>query len=144
MRRPKVALCDTGLSAALAGFTPADANQVGGREYFGALVEQFVALELLKQRTWSEVPFDLFHYRDRDGLEVDLVAETRDGRLVAIEVKTSMTPTKQHWGNLERFRERFKDRQITGVLLHGGTHTATMHEWLHILPIPALWSIPIG
>lgn len=144
VRRPKVALCDTGLSAALAGFTPADANQVGGREYFGALVEQFVALELLKQRTWSEVPFDLFHYRDRDGLEVDLVAETRDGRLVAIEVKTSMTPTKQHWGNLERFRERFKDRQITGVLLHGGTHTATMHEWLHILPVPALWSVPIS
>lgn len=144
VRRPKVALCDTGLSSSLAGFAPADANQVGGREYFGPLVEQFVALELLKQRTWSEMPFDLFHYRDRDGLEVDLVAETQDGRLVAMEVKTSMTPTKQHWTNLERFRERFKDRQVTGVLLHGGTHTAAMNGWLHILPIPSLWSEPIG
>ncbi|MFN8047406.1 MAG: hypothetical protein U0P48_02345 [Ancrocorticia sp.] len=35
-------------------------------------------------------------------------------------------------------------RQITGVLLHGGTPTATMNEWLHVLPIPAPWNMPVG
>ncbi|MBK8445260.1 MAG: DUF4143 domain-containing protein [Micropruina sp.] len=67
-RRPKVSLNDTGLAAHLAGFTSAHATTVGGREYFGALTEQFVALELRKQSAWSQEPFQLFHYRDLDGL----------------------------------------------------------------------------
>ncbi|WP_206662283.1 DUF4143 domain-containing protein [Propioniciclava sinopodophylli] len=43
----------------------------GGREYFGALAEQCVALELRKQSAWTQQPFQLYHYRDLDGLEVD-------------------------------------------------------------------------
>lgn len=137
IRRPKVALTDTGLSACLAGYAHVDS--AGGREYYGALVEQFVALELLKQRAWSEQRFDLFHYRDQDGLEVDLVAELRDGRLVAIEVKSGQTVTAKSWSGLERFASRFPDRDVTGVVLHGGTEAASLHGWLHVLPVTALW-----
>lgn len=140
VRRPKVALTDTGLSARLGGFATADTP--GGREHYGALVEQFVALELLKQRGWSDEQFDLFHYRDQDGLDVDLVAELRDGRLVAIEVKSGQTVTAKSWAALERFASRFSDRHVTGVVLHGGTDTALLHGWLHVLPITALWQHP--
>ncbi|MDO5494591.1 MAG: ATP-binding protein [bacterium] len=138
-RRPRVGLNDTGLSAALTGFTEGKAASVGGREYYGALVEQFVALELLKQRGWSAERYSLHHFRDLDGLEVDLIAELPDGRLVAIEVKASQTISHGAWRNLERFRERFADREITSVLLHGGTQVAHIGEWLHVLPIPSLW-----
>ena len=37
----------------------------GAREYDGSLVEQFVALELLKQQGWSAHSFDPFHFRDQ-------------------------------------------------------------------------------
>lgn len=42
----------------------------------GSLFEAFVAGELLKQRSWSEHDYQLFHFRDRDGAEVDLVSNS--------------------------------------------------------------------
>ena len=139
VRRPKVCLTDTGLSAALSEFTTAMAVTPGGREYYGSLVEQFVALELTKQQAWTVTPYDLYHFRDLDGLETDLVIETWDGRLIAIEVKTTQTPVAKHWANLVAFRDRYLDRDPIGVLLHAGDFTAALHGWLHVLPITALW-----
>lgn len=139
IRRPKISLLDTGLSAALAHFTNAKATVPGGREFYGSLVEQFVALELMKQQAWSGVGFNLFHYRDSDGLEVDLIAETEDNELIAIEVKSTTTVTQKLWSNLHAFRERYPDRHVTGVLLHSGDSSAHLHGWLHILPVTALW-----
>jgi len=138
-RRPKAALIDTGLASALVGFTEQKANALGNREYYGNLLEQFVALELAKQRTWSEVPFEIFHYRDHKNLEVDLVIETLDGTLIAIEVKATSSPSSQHWQNLEKFRQLLPDREVVGVLLHTGDAVARLHDWLKILPITALW-----
>ena len=139
VRRPKASLCDTGLAASLVGFSEAMAASPGGREFYGTLVEQFVALELTKQRAWTATPYDLGHFRESDGLEVDLIVETVDRRLIAIEVKATTTPTNKHWSPLGAFRERFPDYDVTGVLLHAGDFTATLHGWLHVLPITALW-----
>ena len=139
--RPKVCLADTGLAAALTGLTAPKAAGPGGREHYGALAEQLVALELSKQRAWTQTPFDLYHFRHRDGLEVDLIAETLDGSLIAIEVKSTQTITPGLWANLAAFRDRFPDRRVTGVLLHSGDSVATLHGWLHVLPITALWQV---
>jgi predicted AAA+ superfamily ATPase len=141
-RRPKVCLLDTGMAAALAGFTAAKAGQVGGREYYGALVEQFVALELAKQSGWSATPFSLYHFRDLDGLETDLVIETDQNTLIAIEVKATTAPAAKHWRNLAALRHRLADRDFVGVLLHSGSFAAQLHNWLHIVPITALWRHP--
>lgn len=138
-RRPKVSLSDTGLSSHLVGFTSEKASTVGGREYYGSLVEQFCVLELARQRTWSTESWDLFHFRDHDGLEVDIVIELADGRLIAIEVKSSKSVTEKAWAPLERFRGKFPDREITAVVLHGGTQVAHVGGWLHVLPITSLW-----
>ncbi|MDR2380832.1 MAG: ATP-binding protein [Bifidobacteriaceae bacterium] len=138
-RRPKVCLMDTGLAAALAGFASAKVAGVGGREYYGALVEQFVALELAKQSGWSATPFDLYHLRDLDGLEADLVVETDQNTLIAIEVKATSTPVAKHWRNLAALRRRLPERDFIGVLLHTGSFAARLHDWLHVLPITALW-----
>jgi predicted AAA+ superfamily ATPase len=140
IKKPKAFLVDTGLSAALSGATPASIMHPGGREYYGSLVEQFVALELRKQQVWTSTPFDLFHFRESDGLEVDIVVETFDGKLIAIEVKSTTTPTKAHWRNLERFKDRYPERDVTGVLLHTGSgRSMQLHDWLHVTPITTLW-----
>lgn len=139
VKRPKVSLTDTGLSAALNGFTTTKAMTPGGREYYGCLVEQFVALELAKQRTWTQTPYDIYHFRDLDGLEIDLVLETSDGDIIAIEVKSTTTPSQKHWNPLKKLRDRFPDRSVTGILFHTGVFSAHLHNWLHVLPITALW-----
>ena len=138
-RRPKVAVHDTGLGANLAGFASAHASTIGGREYYSAIVEQFVAWELGKQQGWSEESYSLSHFRDLDGLEVDIVVELARGRLLAIEVKSSSTLTEKAWRNLLRFRQRFSDREVTAVCLHTGTDVAVIEGWLHLLPITSLW-----
>lgn len=138
-RRPKVALLDTGLSAQLARFSVAKAGHVGGREYFGLLLEQFVAQELSRQRAWSPVRYDLYHYRTTDGDEVDLVLELDDGRIIAIEVKSAQAITQRALDPLARLRSRLGDRLIAGVVLHPGGRSYRMHDWLHVLPINAMW-----
>lgn len=138
-RRPKTALNDTGFAAALSGFTESHALSLGGREHFGTLVEQFVATELERQRSWSHESYRMYHYRDTDGLEVDLVLELSNGRLIAIEVKSAIEVDHKAWRNLERFRQRFADRRITGVCLYAGARSWTLHGWLHVLPVTALW-----
>lgn len=50
--------------------------------------------------------------------------------------------TAKAWTALERFRRRFPDREVTGVVLHGGAQIASLHGWLHVLPITALWQHP--
>src|SRR5690606_37165867 len=52
----------------------------------GALLESFVVNELATQLEWAGGADGLFHWRDRQRHEVDLVIE-RDGGFVAIEVK---------------------------------------------------------
>jgi len=141
-RRPKVSLVDTGLAAALVGFTEQKANALGNREFYGNLLEQFVAIELAKQRNWTAHPFEIFHYRDHKNLEVDLVIETFDGTLIAIEVKAPSHPSAHHWSNLEQFRQLVPEREVIGALLHTGEASATLHNWLHVLPITALWQHP--
>ncbi|MDO5618898.1 ATP-binding protein [Kocuria sp.] len=141
-KRPKISLTDTGLAAHLAGFTAAMATTVGGREFYGTLVEQFVALELKRQRTWSQQSFDLYHYRDHDGPEVDLLLELSDGRLIAIEVKSASTVNDRSWTGLKQFRDHVPDREVVGVVLHTGTDAAHLNDWLHVLPISSLWSHP--
>jgi len=53
----------------------------------GPLLETFVVNELEKQLGWSKASASLFHFRDRSGIEVDAILETRDGRVAAVEVK---------------------------------------------------------
>ncbi len=53
----------------------------------GPLLENFVAVELMKQISWSDSRVSLYHYRTTAGKEVDFVLEDRGGGVVGIEVK---------------------------------------------------------
>ncbi|MGH3922061.1 MAG: ATP-binding protein, partial [Pseudonocardiaceae bacterium] len=81
VRRPKLYLTDTGVAGALLG-KDATALQRPTDPAAGALFETFAANEIAKQLTWCETPARLFHFRESDGAEVDLVVarETRQGQ----------------------------------------------------------------
>ena len=52
----------------------------------GKMLENFVAMEVVKYLGWSTNRVRLYHYQ-RDREDVDLVLERADGQIVAIEVK---------------------------------------------------------
>ena len=138
--RRKVAVSDSALALRLAWLTEARLLPVTA-EALGGPFEAFVATELLKQQTWSEQEFRLFHYRDRGGVEVDVVAEFDDGTVVGIEVKTSGTYRSEHFKGLRFLRDRLGDRFRCGVVLGMADRGHVMSDRLVGLPASAVWEL---
>lgn len=137
--RPKAFLGDSALALRLNRQTeqqllPLTSDSIGG------LFEAFVVSELLKQRSWSEQDYELFHFRDRDGVEVDLVIELDDGRIIAIEVKASSTYRADHFAGLRFLKDRLGDRFLAGLVI-GMANTGYQYaDRLYGLPATALWN----
>lgn len=137
VKSPKLLLNDTGLLLHLLG---CDAEQLrqdpskGGRA-----LENFVALELLKQRGWSKRRPGLFHFRTHSGDEVDLVLEDTQGRVAGIEVKASGTVTAADFKGLKTLAEVSGNRFIRGIVLYTGNTVVPFARNMLALPVSALW-----
>jgi predicted AAA+ superfamily ATPase len=138
IRRPKLVMTDTGLAAHLIRASGSTTDRVGGP--FGQLLETFVANEIRKQLTWSTETPSLWHFRDRDGAEVDLVLEHPDGRVVGIEVKATSTPSSADLRGLHFLADRLGDRFHFGVLLHTAPEATRFGPNIAALPVSALWT----
>ena len=137
--RPKVHLIDTGLAAALLGV---DASGLSGAlaPAAGPLLETFVANEIAKQATWAEADVRLHHWRDRSGIEVDLVIEARDGRVGAVEVKSSSNVDGIDARGLRVLRDRLGDTFVAGVVLYTGATSLQLDDRILALPVATLWA----
>ncbi len=138
--RPKVSLLDTGLAARLNHVTPAAMAPGAVSGAAGGLFESFVAGELRRQLVWAETPARLFHFRDRDGLEVDIVAESDDRRVAGVEMKASGSVSQGDFKGLTFLRDKLKDRFAMGVVLYTGKQPLPFGDRLWALPCSALWS----
>lgn len=98
-----------------------------------------VANELKKQLTWSLGRPSLWHFRDRDGAEVDLVLEHPDGRVVGIEAKATSSPGGDDLRGLRFLAERLGERFHFGVLFHTAPEATRFARNLAALPVSALW-----
>ena len=141
----KVYVTDSGLAAHLAGkdqtalARPTDTS-VGG------LVETFVVNEIAKQLPWNRPDARLHHFRDHRGPEIDLILEAPDGRVVAIEVKSAISPGPGTARWLTWLRDRLDllgHDFVHGYVLHTGPNRVSLGERLTLLPIEALWN-PTG
>lgn len=135
----KTHFVDAGLAAHLVG---ADAAALDDPAHpaTGALVETFVAGELVKQRAWTTPAPDLFHFRDRDGWEVDIVVEHADGGISVIEVKSALTVWPKDARHIERMRDKLGKRFRMGVILHPGREVVPHGDRISVMPISALWA----
>lgn len=141
-KRPKLHLVDSGLAAHLQGLT-ADrlaATDPSGASSFGALLETFVVTEVVKQLGWSSIAARPHHFRTADGIEVDLVLEAPDGRIVAIEVKAAPGLPSGTTRGLAHLRDRLGDRFVAGLVLNTGGDAQAIGDRLAVAPISALWS----
>ena len=74
----------------------------------GALLETFAVSELVRQaaRFADDLGIGLFHYRAPTGSEIDVTAETDDGRVVGIEIKASTSVREEDFSHLAAVRDR--------------------------------------
>jgi predicted AAA+ superfamily ATPase len=139
-RTPKLHAVDTG-SACDAFGTGVDALARPGAEAAGPLLETFVVNELKKQQGWNSTRVDLRHFRDREGREIDVVLQARDGRTVAVEVKAARDVDEHDIRWLAWLRDRMGDRFVRGVVLHLGERPVRFGDRIVALPVPALWQV---
>ncbi len=134
---PKLLVVDSGLGAHLAGFSPSRVADVTAP--VGPLLENFVLGELARQLTWAEEPVRLYHYRDRDGVEVDGILERASGEVVGIEVKAAETVRADDFKGLRHLARRLGDRFVAGYVLYAGQESLPFGDRMRALPLAALW-----
>lgn len=136
---PKAAMVDSGIAANLLGTDTHALRRPDGP--LGPLLEGFVAMELTRQLTWSGHRAELFHYRTRDQVEVDIVLEDRRGRVVAIDVKAGATVRAEDFRGLRHLADRLGDDLAVGLVLYTGQQTLPFGPQFRAMPISALWEV---
>jgi uncharacterized protein len=144
IKTPKLFLNDTGLASSLLGLTAERLRQE--TVVRGGLLENFVAMEILKQAGWSATRTQLFHFRTASGQEVDFLLESDAGAITGIEVKASATVTGHDFNGLRVLAEMTGTRFHRGIVLYTGSETVAFGPNLFALPVSALWNsaMPLG
>ncbi len=137
VKTPKLHLGDTGLACALLG-ADADALKMD-RALLGQLLETFVFQELRRQASWYEESLSLYHFRDRDGFEVDVVIERGARAVAGVEVKAAATVTASDFRGLRKLKAAAGKRFTHGVVLYDGELAASFGDGLFAVPLRALW-----
>ena len=137
VKSPKLHFGDTGLAAALLGIDAAALQS--DRTLLGQLLETFVYQELRRQASWHEALLRFFHFRDRDGAEVDIVIERAAGAVAGLEVKAAATVKPADFRGLRKLAAAAGDRFACGVVLYDGEVSARFGDRLHAVPLRRLW-----
>jgi len=138
VKTPKLHLGDTGLACALLGV---DAAALwANRALLGQLLETFILQELRRQASWRVDPIAFCHFRDKDGVEVDIVMEGSGQRVAGIEVKAAATVTSNDFRGLRKLQESARVRFAGGVVLYDGETTVPFGDGLFAVPIRSLWN----
>jgi len=138
VKSPKLYLGDTGLAAHLAGVT-AD-RLLAEPGLLGPIFENFVVMETVKAAGVRAIMPSVHHYRTSAGLEVDILLEAPDGRLVGIEIKASSTVTSSDFRSLRALSDSVGDRFHRGIVLYAGDAVVPFGRNLHAVPVSALWA----
>lgn len=134
VKSPKIHFLDSGLLACLNRMTP-ERIQID-KSAFGALLETWVYGELLKTITMADEPWEIFHYRDKDQVEIDFVLENHERKVIGIEVKASGTIINQDFRGLRKLASLTDKNWISGIVLYNGDQCLSFGD--------KLWAIPFG
>lgn len=138
VKSPKGYITDTLLLCHLLDWELEDLS-VRRPELFGHVVENFVATELVKLLSFSDLRASLLHFRTSDNKEVDFVLERPDGTLAAIEVKTSERVDARDFKGLKTLGSMVGKDFCCGIVLYAGKDVVPFGEKLYAVPFEALW-----
>jgi predicted AAA+ superfamily ATPase len=137
--KPKIIMSDTGIVCSLHGVTADSIANIENGNMLGPLLETFVIAEINKQQAWSDSDYTLFHYRDFDNKEVDLLIELTGGKVIAFEVKAASSFSQSDFAGLKTLRNILDKRFHCGIVLYTGTEVQPFGDRLFAAPISAIW-----
>ena len=129
---------DPSLATAALRATPA--RLTADPEFLGLLFESLVIRDL---RIYAQAAdAQVFHYREKEGLEVDAIVETADGRWAAFEIKLGDRRIAEGTNNLNRLARRMEESDhekpsMLAVIVPRGYGHAGIQD-VGVVPIGAL------
>jgi len=133
VKSPKYVITDAGLSSFLLGLE--NAEELESSRHFGPLLESFVVMELIKQLSWSEVKYKIYHFRSHSGNEIDIVLQDNKSRITGIEVKLSSSVGRSDFKGLVSLKEELGEKFHKGIILYSGTQTIPFEDSIFALPL---------
>ncbi len=131
VKTPKLYFHDTGLAAYLLGI--ADADHMAIHAARGALFENLVISEHMKQRFNQGLASNLYFWRNNTGEEVDLMLEV-GAKLQPIEIKSGQTFNASFLDGLTKWSRYAGDAGLPARLVYGGDENmlrrgVSVHSW---------------
>jgi predicted AAA+ superfamily ATPase len=122
VKTPKLYFHDTGLAAFLLGIR--DAEHLSIHSARGALFENLIVSELLKQRYNQGLGSNLYFWRNNTGDEVDVVIEQGE-KLMPIEIKSGQTFNADFLTGINKWMKIAGNGALTPQLVYGGSESMT-------------------
>lgn len=117
VKTPKLYFHDVGLACWLLGVQ--SASQLVAHPLRGALFENFVVAEILKNRLNAGERPGMSFWRDSNGNEVDVLID-EGMKLKPVEIKAGATVARDFFAGLEKWRALAGDRAGDALLVYGG------------------------
>ena len=118
VKTPKLYFYDTGIACALLRMHSYEGLDT--HHFYGALFENMVIAEILKETMHRSGRSNLYFWRDHKGREIDCIIE-ESNTLKSIEIKSSQTIRKDFFRNLSFFNDIAVKDSAVSSLVYGGT-----------------------
>ncbi len=126
IKSPKVYWLDIGLLRSISGQR---------EETTGDIYESMVISELYKYIKTMQLNTELYFYRTRSGLEIDVIVESEKG-IIGFEIKSRQTAAKSDATKLIEFAQALKQKKWRGgIIVYSGNRIEKIAE-------PDIWAVP--
>ncbi|HOO71821.1 MAG TPA: ATP-binding protein [Spirochaetota bacterium] len=118
IKTPKLYFYDTGLACWLLGIQ--NAEQLSTHSMRGPFFESFIISEFIKSRYNRSLTSNCYFWRDRRGLEIDLLLEKGE-QLLPVELKSGMTLNDDYFSGLNSWLNLAGNAAGKASLIYGGS-----------------------
>ncbi|MFT5657609.1 MAG: putative AAA+ superfamily ATPase [Gammaproteobacteria bacterium] len=115
---PKIHFIDTGLACYLLGIRTQ--QQLLASQFFGGLLENLLYIDLCKNAVVSDHEVEIYHFRDHQQKEVDIVLEEPGGMITGVEIKAAKSFSKADFSGLTSLASYAGSKFKQGILLYTG------------------------
>lgn len=128
VKRPKLYFYDTALASSLLGIYKNEHLQT--HPLRGALFENFIIAEIIKQKLNYDFSEKLYFWRDKTGREIDLIID-KTTEFIPVEIKSGKTIQNEFFKNLRYLLKLSGEKQ--GIIIYAGDTNQRRSEGINIL-----------
>jgi hypothetical protein len=124
IKTPKLYWIDIGILKSICGI----------REINGAIYENMVVSEMIKWIKTSQRNANLYFYRTRSGMEVDLILELPQG-IIGVEIKYRNNTSVRDCSGLREIAHQLGSEWLGGIVVYNGNDIVKLAD-------PNIWAVP--